>query len=365
RVDEAATDASFQLARLHLALGEFAAAQQFAERHTRNRPYTGPEPYVIAARAAGALGNFEAARASLERLTELGADPLVVLVERAGLARVSQGPMAAVVLIEKEDLDYGDPGSVAVLRTLAHNLAAVHRGADAIEGLEKAIAAQPANPELYDLKARVLVNLGNRGDDARASFEQAVEIDPNHPGALHGLASMAAAEGKLDEALLLSRRAAEFSEKNADATYSAAQLSVILGKQQEAIELLKQAIRIEPSHVGACNDLAWQLAISGQELNLALELAERAARLKPSGNTLDTLGWVQLKRGNINGAVKTLQAALELDLDSPEIQYHLAVVLAKQDNTGEAKDLLRRALSGEPFAERQEAETELARLEGQ
>jgi tetratricopeptide (TPR) repeat protein len=365
RVDQTATDAAFRLARLHLALGDFAAAQQFAERHTRNRPYTGPDPYVIAARAAGALGNFEAARASLDKLDERGADPLVVLVERAGLARVSQGPLAAAVLIEKEDLDYANPGSIAVLRALAHNLAAIHRGADAIERLEKAIAAQPANPEPYDLKARVLVNLGNRGEDARASFEKALEIDPNYPGALHGLASIAAAEGKLDEALLLSRRAAEFSEENADATYSAAQLSLVLGKQQEAIELLKQAIRIEPSHVGACNDLAWQLAISGQDLNLALELAERAARLKPGGNTLDTLGWVQLKRGNVNGAVKTLTAALDLDPDSSEIQYHLAVVLAKQDNAEEAKNLLRKALSGEPFTERQEAETELARLEGQ
>ena len=41
------------------------------------------------------------------------------------------------------------------------------------------------------------------------------------------------------------------------------------------------------------------------------------------------------------------------------------VVLAKQDNPEEAKNLLRKALSGEPFTERQEAETELARLEGQ
>ena len=38
---------------------------------------------------------------------------------------------------------------------------------------------------------------------------------------------------------------------------------------------------------------------------------------------------------------------------------------AKQDNPEEAKNLLRKALSGEPFTERQEAETELARLEGQ
>ena len=305
RVDQTATDASFRLARLHLALGEFAAAQQFAERHTRNRPYTGPEAYIIAARAAGSLGNFEAARASLDRLSERDGDPMILLVERAGLARVSQGPIAAVRLIENQSLDYASPKSTAVLRTLAHNLSAIGRGPEAIVELDKSIAAQPGNPELYNLKARILINLDQRSQEARATFEKALEIDENHAGALHGLAAIAAAEGKLDEALLLSRRAAEFSEENADATYSAAQLSILLGKQQEAIELLKKAIQIEPSHVGACNDLAWELAVTGQDLNLALELAERASRLQPGGNTLDTLGWVQLKRGNINGAAKS------------------------------------------------------------
>ena len=364
RVDQTATDASFRLARLHLALGEFAAAQQFAERHTRNRPYTGPEAYIIAARAAGSLGNFEAARASLDRLSERDGDPMILLVERAGLARVSQGPIAAVRLIENQSLDYASPKSTAVLRTLAHNLSAIGRGPEAIVELDKSIAAQPGNPELYNLKARILINLDQRSQEARATFEKALEIDENHAGALHGLAAIAAAEGKLDEALLLSRRAAEFSEENADATYSAAQLSILLGKQQEAIELLKKAIQIEPSHVGACNDLAWELAVTGQDLNLALELAERASRLQPGGNTLDTLGWVQLKRGNINGAAKSLRAALELDPDSPDIQYHLAVVLAKQDDTEQATKLLRQALSGDdPFTDRPAAETELARLE--
>lgn len=102
-----------------------------------------------------------------------------------------------------------------------------------------------------------------------------------------------------------------------------------------------------------------------EELDLALSLAERATRLSRTANTLDTLGWVQLQRGDAKAAVLTLEAAAQLDPESPSIQYRLGLALARQGDTLRASELLRRALAMGSFPEATDAEAELARLRGQ
>ena len=99
------------------------------------------------------------------------------------------------------------------------------------------------------------------------------------------------------------------------------------------------------------------------DLNEALELAERASRVAPGPNTLDTLGWVQLLRGNINAAVSAFTSALELEPNDQLVQYHLALAVAKQGHQDQAVTLLKGVLKSGAFAEQEQAQIELARLE--
>ena len=141
------------------------------------------------------------------------------------------------------------------------------------------------------------------------------------------------------------------------------QLAMVLGRRDDAIELLRETVRVLPAHVGAANNLAWEFAEDETNLDYALELAERASANRPISTTLDTLGWVQFKRGSVKEATRSFEAALEKDPNSPTIRYHLALALAEQGETERAKQLLKESLAVSDFADREKAEVELARLE--
>ena len=367
RVDQTATDAALFLAKIHFSLGEWSAAQQFAERQIRERPYSGPEAHIIAARSAGAQGNYEVGVRLLEGLRARDRSGPAAWVELAGLKRACCGNQAALESIQNSQLDLTDLENLIALRSITQDLAALERTEEALPLIELAIAANEPDADLLNLKGRVLVRLG-RDDEGKAAFETAVGIDSTKAGdALQALASIAAADGDLEGALLLAESAAEASPDDPEALYLAAALSTMLGRSEQAEQLLRDTIRIEQGHAKALNDLAWHLAQPGGDLNEALDLAERATRIAPSSNTFDTLGWVQLQRGSTKAAVSAFEAALELDPDSQSTQYHLALAIAKRGAPGdkdEAQVLLKKALETGAFAEQDQAKTELANLEG-
>jgi tetratricopeptide (TPR) repeat protein len=136
-----------------------------------------------------------------------------------------------------------------------------------------------------------------------------------------------------------------------------------LSRRDDAIERLRYVIKVSPGHVRATNDLAWQLAEAGQELDLALDLANRATQLQRDPETLDTLGWVQLKRGDVDGAVEAFGESLEDRPDSPSVRYRLALALARKGDDAGALESLTLALEEPAFPEVQQARAELARLQ--
>ena len=116
--------------------------------------------------------------------------------------------------------------------------------------------------------------------------------------------------------------------------------------------------------MAASNDLAWHLAQSDSELELALKLAQRATARQPDADTLDTLGWVQYKLDSLDDAIETFNKALELRPDSASIRYRLGVALHKAGSEQQARAALEQAIGGNAFPELDDAKAELARLEG-
>ncbi|MCF8473352.1 MAG: PEP-CTERM system TPR-repeat protein PrsT [Emcibacter sp.] len=77
----------------------------------------------------------------------------------------------------------------------------------------------------------------------------------------------------------------------------------------------------------------------------ALQYAKRANDLLPeNANILDTLAWIETRRGNPETALPLLRKALVLRYSDPEIKYHLAVTLDKLNRRGEAIKILIEAL---------------------
>jgi tetratricopeptide (TPR) repeat protein len=363
RADDSASDAALASARLELASGHYDDALAMAHRQIQKRPGPQPEARIVAARAQTALGRYNAARATLrdDKGQFAGFEPARV-TELAALERKAKGPEAAAKVAEESGLDLADPENGQVLRSLVEDLTTLHRPAKADALVSQALERTPGSAELLDLRGRIRFAQG-QADAARKAFQAAVDADSQYAPALAALARLSIEDGKLDAALDLAERARAADPSYADAGYLAAQIHLRQGDSAAAESALREVVTMAPGHVGACNDLAWMLADSGRDLDFALDLAERAARLSPDPAVLDTLGWVQYQRGDAAAAVETFQRALATQPDSPSMRYRLGLALRKLDRADEAREAFRTAVGSGPFPESEAARAELARLE--
>jgi tetratricopeptide (TPR) repeat protein len=84
------------------------------------------------------------------------------------------------------------------------------------------------------------------------------------------------------------------------------------------------ALKLSPDEPFVLNYLGYSWTEQGQKLQQAQEMIEKAARGRPNdGAIVDSLGWIALRRGDVNGAVANLERATELEPEDPTINSHL------------------------------------------
>lgn len=199
----------------------------------------------------------------------------------------------------------------------------------AMAALDKAIASKPADPAVYIAAAQVSLEEG-RPDRAVTLAERGLQASPGASAALH--------------AQLHSLRGAALLE---------------LGDAAAAIPAYRAAARLMPEEPVFINNLAYALAEQAESdaslaeaERLAMEAVERAvaAQAEPRvlGVFLDTLGWVQLRRGDLRRASLNLTEAAELAPDEAEVSFHLAQVRLAEGRRADARVLLQRALKLKP-----------------
>jgi tetratricopeptide (TPR) repeat protein len=98
-----------------------------------------------------------------------------------------------------------------------------------------------------------------------------------------------------------------------------------------------------PLEFGIYNGIGWDLAVRGEALDTALELAERAVAKAPDSlaqaTVLDTKGWVQYKREEYTEAVETLKAASAISPEPfEEIEVHLTMAYDAAGMKQKARD---------------------------
>jgi tetratricopeptide (TPR) repeat protein len=362
RLAEDSTDAALAMARIYYSLHKYPAAQQFAERHIKTRPFTNGDAHVIAIRATAEQGEWQKAEGLLKNLNARAGMRVLTIVEHAGVMRKRDGSEAAAKVVRESGLDLTNAENAMALTSLALDLIAMGRQADALVQIDQALAKNSENARLLDMRARLLARMG-KDDEAQQAAARALASDPDFAPALEVRAMYAEQAGRLEEALADYDKASASERENADYAYRAARLALRLGRTDEAVARLRKVVSLSPGHVGATNDLAWRLAETGQELDLALDLANRATQLDLRAETLDTLGWVQFKRGETDAAIRSFEQALERDADAPSVRYRLALALASKGDSAAAREKLVQALEAESFPEQQAARAELARLE--
>jgi tetratricopeptide (TPR) repeat protein len=359
RLGKEENNAALLLGRLYLARGDFESANTLLRRHVGAQGFTGPEAHLLLASAAAQRGRYDEAREWLEELRKHEAYQGLALAELARVDLRASGAQAAIQTLEEGGLDLTDPRHEPAVRQWIGLLLASGEVERARAWAERVAASDSAS--LQALRGDLLMELGEEAA-ARAVFEAALETDPESGPALAGLGQLEQRAGNMEMALALFERALAAHPGDPDYAYLAASARLALGRTEEGGSGLRALLRRNPEHLAACNDLAWLLAEQGEDLDLAAALANRAARIDPRPEVLDTLGWVRLRRGEIAPAIAAFENALAEQPEFSTARYHLGLALVQRGDEEAARQAFRAALDAGPFPESEAARRELERL---
>ena len=121
------------------------------------------------------------------------------------------------------------------------------------------------------------------------------------------------------------------------------------GKWPLAEADFRQALKLSPNQPAVLNYLGYSLANRGIDLPQARQMIEKALAAQPNdGAIVDSLGWVTLKQGDVAGAVRYLERAVELMPEDPTINGHLGDAYAAAGRNLEAAFQWQRALDLNP-----------------
>ena len=176
----------------------------------------------------------------------------------------------------------------AVVHT-AHLQKGMNQLDKAVETVERAITKQDDVPQLYAYYATLL--------DEKKSYKQAVKM-------LNG--------------------AVERFPTNTQLRFFLGTMYDRVGNPKETIAQMVKVLEQDQDHVQALNYLAYTYAELGRNLDEAFALASRALDLQPNdGYIMDTVGWIHFKRGEVEQAIRFLEAAVKLKSDEAIIAEHL------------------------------------------
>ncbi|NUQ46363.1 MAG: tetratricopeptide repeat protein [Phycisphaerae bacterium] len=140
------------------------------------------------------------------------------------------------------------------------------------------------------------------------------------------------------------------------------------GQLDPAIMAYEATLRLNPQNLLAANNLAVLLVDHKGDpasLQKAFSLSREFEREAPHPLFIDTLGWVRLKMGQQEEAIRLLKDAVTKSPDMSILNYHLGIALFRSGQRGEARTYLSKALkSSDQFEGRREAEQALAQLRG-
>lgn len=96
---------------------------------------------------------------------------------------------------------------------------------------------------------------------------------------------------------------------------------------EKCLEFYKKALEIDADYPTALNGLGYVLACENRDLTMALAYCKKALAYSPnSGACMDSVGWIYLKLGLNDDALKYLSEAQKLLPDNEEVAGHLRLL---------------------------------------
>jgi tetratricopeptide (TPR) repeat protein len=185
---------------------------------------------------------------------------------------------------------------------------------DALELLQAKDDAPPATRLEAEISQAQLLSNGGEGDQALARIDDVLARFPGHPDVLY------------QKSILLEKA----------------------GRTDAAIAQLETLYRDRPQDSAISNALGFILADHDRDLARAQRLISAALKSEPDNPAiLDSLGWLQFRRGMLAAALPLLERAYRLDQDG-DIGAHWGEVLWAMGEKVKARETWNRALMVDP-----------------
>lgn len=187
-----------------------------------------------------------------------------------------------------------------------------------------------------------------RLQEAEALYRQILQVQPDHPDALHLLGVIAHQVGKQDIAISYIVRAIGLKPDVAEYYNNIGEAYRALGKLDEAMDHYRRALQLKPTYAEAHNNAGVALEAQGK-LKEAEANYRQAIMLKPTyAEPHCNLGNVLNRQGKLDEAMGLYRQAVALKPTYAEAHGNLGAVLQAQGKLDEAVVHYRQALALKP-----------------
>lgn len=331
-----------QLVGLNLGQGKNSVAQLYAQELVKANP-NNPTAHILLGDALWSLGQAKAA--GDEYLTAEKLAPSDGAVQaNLGLfyAREKKFPEAEN---ELKSAMQAAPSSLVVLTDYSNFLVLQKKIPQANDLVSQFLTKNPNDSGAHLLKGRLDLAANNKAA-ALSETQESVRLDPKNVDAYLQSGEIYQAEGNNEAAVQAYEQGAQLSPSSAPILTKIGDLYLNEGNLAKAAEQYQRALNIDPTFAIAANNLAWVYAEQGQNLDVALGLAQKAKAQSPGVPSFsDTLAWVMFRKGDYAGAIPLLQDCVKRVPESAEFHYHLGMVLVSDGQKTAGKAQLQAALN--------------------
>jgi tetratricopeptide (TPR) repeat protein len=353
-------EAQTGLAEISIDTRDFTTLEQLAGSAIAATPQAS-NPYIWRGIAEGSRNDLDKADADFREAIKLDPTNSTAYLELAQLRLAQKKEPEAKPLLEQA-LQY-NPGSERALRLLVSALIFEKQPAKALSRLQEQIVKSPQNSGMYDLLSDLQMATGDKVG-ALASAEKAMQLNPNDSRAVIAFSRAQVINGNTPAAIARWQQWVAVHPNDAQAYTIMASLQESQGNRDQAMDSYKKALSIQPEQPVAANNLAYLMVETGQNLDVALSLAQIARRALPNApNTADTLAWVYYQKGNYASGRDLLEDAVKADPNNASIHYHLGMIYTKLSNNSDAVTELKKAVALAPNTQTaKDADKELSLL---
>jgi len=181
-------------------------------------------------------------------------------------------------------------------------------------------------------------------DEAEEIYEKILDVDPNHPDALHLLGFIAHQKNRNDVAVNLITKAIQYDPES---PFYYNNLGLALkeqGKSNEAIVCYKKALHLDPGMVETHYNMGNVLQDQGR-LAESISCYQKALELSPClFEAYNKMGFAFKSQGKLPDAVSSYRKAIEIEPGIAELYHNLALSLLDQGQFAEVISCYQKAL---------------------